>query len=340
MSPSTDIIASTCGKEGDNDNNNHHHRHFKMYKPAKVLTQFKFTHRKRRNRTLLGDVITHGALPCGVMAIGRLDEDSEGLLVLTTDGKVSEQVRRKSVEKEYYVQLDGQITQEAIDRLQSGVKISLPANNNNKHAADNDDDESACESSTSPASTTYTTLPCRARVLDTVVIKIENKKTVAAPAKEEAKQPEEKKKQPKRKRRKFSGTCNTCKLAGHKAKDCSENPVDFSNTNCCNDDDDSNNDNDLFLQLELALPAGIPPLAPSRDGYYNIRNTLSRHNRPTSWISITINEGKNRQIQRMTAAVGFPTMRLVRVRIGSVMLDGMVAGEVRELNDEIIDLII
>ena len=42
----------------------------------------------------------------------------------------------------------------------------------------------------------------------------------------------------------------------------------------------------------------------------------------------------------MTAAVGFPTMRLVRVRIGSVMLDGMVAGEVRELNDEIIDLII
>ena len=195
MSPSTDIIA-TCAasdKEGDYD-----HRHFKMYKPAKVLTQFKFTHRKRRNRILLGDVITDGALPCGVMAIGRLDEDSEGLLVLTTDGKVSEQVRRKSVEKEYYVQLDGQITQEAIDRLQSGVKISLPANNN-KHAADNDDDESACESSTSPASTTYTTLPCRARVLDTVVIKIENKKTVAAPAKEEGKQPEEKKKQPREK---------------------------------------------------------------------------------------------------------------------------------------------
>ena len=49
---------------------------------------------------------------------------------------------------------------------------------------------------------------------------------------------------------------------------------------------------------------------------------------------------KNRQIRRMTAAVGFPLLRLVRVRIGSVMLDGMVAGEVRELNDEIIDLII
>jgi pseudouridine synthase len=302
----------------------HRHRHFKIYKPAKVLTQFKFTHRKRRNRTLLGDVITDGALPCGVMAIGRLDEDSEGLLLLTTDGKVSEQVRRKSVEKEYYVQLDGQITQEAIKQLQNGVKISLPANNKNS-----DNDESACESSTSPASTKYyTTLPCRARVLDTAIINIENKKT-AATAKEEAKQPSEEKKQ-QQKKRKFGGTCNRCKLTGHKAKECSENPVDFSNTNDCQDGDN--------MLLQLALPAGIPPPTPSRDRYYIRNTTLSRHNRPTSWISITIKEGKNRQIRRMTAAVGFPTMRLVRVRIGTVMLDGMVAGEVRELNNEVIDL--
>eukprot|EP00957_Ditylum_brightwellii_P156384 11902471-Ditylum_brightwellii.AAC.1 len=88
------------------------------------------------------------------MAIGRLDEDSEGLLLLTTDGKVSEQVRRKSVEKEYYAQLDGQITQEAIERLQRGVEISLPANNNKRRDDDDDDDErSTCESTlTSPAS--------------------------------------------------------------------------------------------------------------------------------------------------------------------------------------------
>lgn len=295
-----------------------------MYKPAKVLTQFKFTHRKRRNRTLLGDVVTDGALPCGVMAIGRLDEDSEGLLLLTTDGKVSEQVRRKSVEKEYYVQLVGQITQEAIDLLQNGVKISLPANNRNP-----DNDEIACESSTSP--TTYATLPCRARVLDTAVINIENKKT-AAVAKEEREKSEETK-QPKRKKRKFDGTCNRCKMTGHKAKDCSENPVDFSNTNDCKDGDN--------ILLQLALPAGIPPpSAPSHDACYIRNTTLSRRNRPTSWISITINEGKNRQIRRMTAAVGYPTIRLVRVRVGSVMLDGMIPGEVRELNNEAIDLIL
>ena len=48
----------------------------------------------------------------------------------------------------------------------------------------------------------------------------------------------------------------------------------------------------------------------------------------TSWISITICEGKNRQIRKMTAAVGFATLRLVRVRIGDIHIDSMIAGEV------------
>ena len=59
------------------------------------------------------------------MAIGRLDEDSEGLLLLTTDGKMSEIVRSKKVEKEYYVQVDGIITQEAIDKMKKGVEIGF-----------------------------------------------------------------------------------------------------------------------------------------------------------------------------------------------------------------------
>uniref|UniRef100_A0A7S4RB82 CCHC-type domain-containing protein n=1 Tax=Ditylum brightwellii TaxID=49249 RepID=A0A7S4RB82_9STRA len=315
-----------------------HHRHFKMYKPAKVLTQFKFTHRKRRNRTLLGDVITKDTLPSsGVMAIGRLDEDSEGLLLLTTDGKVSEQVRRKSVEKEYYVQLDGQITQEAIERLQRGVEISLPANNNKRRDDDDDDERSTCESTlTSPASMTYTTLPCKARILDTSIVTVENKTKEATKEEEQANQPSETEKKPKRKRRKFGGTCNRCKQAGHKAKDCSENPVDLFHTNNGNSsgDADSNNNNNA---VQLALPAGIPPPSSSRAGYYNIRNTTSRR---TSWISIAINEGKNRQVRRMTAAVGFPTLRLVRVKIGCVGLDGMVAGEVRELSQDVLNSII
>jgi 23S rRNA pseudouridine2457 synthase len=52
---------------------------------------------------------------------------------------------------------------------------------------------------------------------------------------------------------------------------------------------------------------------------------------PTSWLSITLREGRNRQVRRMTAAVGFPTLRLVRVRIGAYALEGLAPGEVRVL---------
>lgn len=58
-----------------------------------------------------------------------------------------------------------------------------------------------------------------------------------------------------------------------------------------------------------------------------IRN--ERHG-PTSWISITIKEGKFRQVRKMTAAVGFPTLRLVRVRIGNIHLESLKSGEVVE----------
>ena len=52
---------------------------------------------------------------------------------------------------------------------------------------------------------------------------------------------------------------------------------------------------------------------------------------PTSWVSITLTEGKNRQVRKMTAAVGFPTLRLVRVRIGNLHLGNLASGEVREV---------
>ena len=52
---------------------------------------------------------------------------------------------------------------------------------------------------------------------------------------------------------------------------------------------------------------------------------------PTSWISITVTEGKFRQVRKMTAAVGFPTLRLVRIRIGNIHLQNLKAGEVVEL---------
>lgn len=183
------------------------HQHFILYKPYGVISQFVCEH---KNKKLLGSLYN---FPEGTMAIGRLDEDSEGLLLLTTDGKVSELIRSKYVEKEYYAQVDGLITNAAIQKLQQGVEIFVEQKN-------------------------YTTKPC-------TVVKLNQAPTF-----------------PERGRR--------------------------------------------------------------------IRD--DRHG-PTSWISITVTEGKFRQIRKMTAAVGFPTLRLVRVRIGSFYLNELKMGEVRKLEN-------
>ncbi|KOS05657.1 pseudouridine synthase [Flavobacterium akiainvivens] len=182
------------------------HRHFIIYKPWGYLSQF--TYNLKRNKKLLGEL--HD-FPEGTMAIGRLDEDSEGLLLLTTDGMMSEIVRSKKVEKEYYAQVDGLVTPLAIEQLQNGVEIGFKG-------------------------TKYTTLPCKA----------------------------------------------------------------------------------------TAIPA---PDLPQRSK--KIRD--ERHG-PTSWISITVTEGKFRQVRKMTSAVGFPTLRLVRVRVGNTFLNNLQPGQVHEVD--------
>lgn len=59
---------------------------------------------------------------------------------------------------------------------------------------------------------------------------------------------------------------------------------------------------------------------------------------PTSWLEIRIAEGKNRQVRRMTAAIGYPVLRLVRAAIGSVTLDGLAPGAWRKIDGSYKDL--
>lgn len=182
------------------------HQHFILHKPHGYLSQF--VYEKKRHKKLLGELYD---FPEGTMAIGRLDEDSEGLLLLTTDGMMSEIVRSKTIEKEYYAQVDGLITQEAVEQLKTGVEIGFKG-------------------------IRYTTKKCEAKIVSKL---------------------------------------SECIGDGRKIRD-------------------------------------------------------ERHG-PTSWVSITLTEGKFRQVRKMTAAVGFPTLRLVRIRIGNLHLQNLKAGEVIEV---------
>ncbi|WP_440120326.1 pseudouridine synthase [Tenacibaculum sp. Ill] len=186
------------------------HRHFMIYKPYGFLSQFITNQKKGGKHKLLGEL--HD-FPEGTMAVGRLDAKSEGLLLLTTDGKVSDFITtRGGVEKEYYVQLDGAITSEAVKQLQKGVEIGFDGKK-------------------------YQTKPCKVKLIDTPDLPERSKK---------------------------------------------------------------------------------------------IRD--ARHG-PTPWISVTLTEGKFRQVRKMTSAVGFPTLRLVRVRVGDILLGNMQVGEVKEVEE-------
>ncbi|WP_395735687.1 pseudouridine synthase [Prosthecobacter sp.] len=162
-----------------------------FYKPFDVLSQFTQEHPSHRT-------LAEFAFPPHVYAIGRLDRDSEGLLLLSDEARWNDRLLnpRHAHPRTYHAQVDGQITEDALKKLRSGIDLK-----------------------------DFHSLPCKAQRLDT------------------------------------------------------------------------------------------EPDHPPRDPPIRVRKNI-----PTSWIELTLTEGKNRQVRRMTAAVGHPTLRLVRVSIGSLTL--------------------
>lgn len=87
------------------------------------------------------------------------------------------------------------------------------------------------------------------------------------------------------------------------------------------------------LKDGLTLPCAVrlldaDPAFPPRDPPVRYRKSV-----PTAWLELTLTEGRNRQVRRMTAHIGFPTLRLVRVRIGELTLEGLSPGQWRRLSD-------
>jgi 23S rRNA pseudouridine2457 synthase len=90
----------------------------------------------------------------------------------------------------------------------------------------------------------------------------------------------------------------------------------------------------VVVKKRRTAPAGVtlleaePDLAP-RSKPIRYRKTV-----PTAWLHVVLTEGRKRQVRRMTAAVGYPTLRLVRVGIGPLRIDGLGQGEWRSLSDQ------
>jgi len=173
-------------------------------KPFYVLSQFTDAGTAGSARKTLSEFIN---VP-GVYAAGRLDKDSEGLLVLTDDGRLQHKISdpKHKTSKTYWVQVEGAPVDEKINLLREGVLLKDGK-----------------------------TLPAKVKLIDE--------------------------------------------------------------------------------------PRNLWP----RDPPVRYRKTV-----PDSWLEITISEGKNRQVRRMTAAIGFPTLRLIRYRVGEWTLDGIGSGTWRE----------
>ena len=183
--------------------------YYLIYKPYQVLSQFTSTDGK----LCLKDILN---VSKDVYPVGRLDYDSEGLLLLTNDTSINHQLLHPKFAhaRTYWVQVDGAITNEAIENLSNGVTISVDGK-------------------------TY-----------------ETKKAILK-----------------------------------------------------------------IVSDSLEVPERNPPI--------RVRKSI-----PTSWVSIQLTEGKNRQVRKMFASVGFPVLRLIRSQIGQFSIDQMQPGDCLSLNLE------
>ncbi len=183
------------------------HQYYVVYKPFQVLSQFT----SQEGKQTLKDFFP---VPGDVYPVGRLDFDSEGLLILTNDTALNHRLLnpRFAHEREYWVQVDGAITPEAIRTLEAGVTITVDGK-------------------------PYRTKRCIVQLFET------------------------------------------------------------------------------------------PPAVPDRHPPIRYRANI-----PTTWIRMILTEGKNRQVRKMTAQAGFPTLRLLRHRIEKLELAGLKPGEMRSPN--------
>ena len=180
-----------------------------IYKPYQVLSQFSSSGEKKTLKDFFN-------VPPDVYSIGRLDYDSEGLLILTNDKQLNHRLLNPLFqhEKEYWVQVEGNIEANAIRQLKEGLVISVDGN-------------------------TYKTKKCEAAIFNT------------------------------------------------------------------------------------------SPTVTERTPAIRFRKNI-----PTSWIKLVLTEGKNRQVRKMTAAVGYPTLRLIRTRIERLYLQPLQPGEMKALPKE------
>ena len=186
-------------------------RYFIIYKPYLVLSQFT----SEIGQKTLTDYFP---VPKDVYPVGRLDNDSEGLLLLTNDKALNHRLLHPAFqhEREYWVQVDGAVTNEALFALQHGVDINIDGK-------------------------MYRTKPCNAQ----------------------------------------------------------------------------------RLPDDVTVPLRNPPI--------RFRKEI-----PAPWIRMILKEGKNRQVRKMTAKVGFPTLRLIRQRIVNIELGNMQPGDMMELPEKVI----